>query len=188
MPAGCHCRVTASRSGTRIPDPSSPCEVSELWVKSNTLFSGYWKNPEKTAETSVDGWMDTGDMGHLDAEGYVFFSRRGNDTMKVSGIWVSPLEVENVLLSHPAVAECAVAGIEDAMGLIKPKAFVTLRGGHQRSDELVKTLQGLVKQNLAPHEYPRTIEFMDDIPKTSTGKTKQYKLREPLPGPDTCSS
>jgi benzoate-CoA ligase family protein len=167
-------------------NPLPPCEVGELWVKSNTLLHGYWNQPEKTAETLVDGWMKTGDMGYLDAQGYFFFSARANDTMKVSGIWVSPLEVENTLLSHPAVAECAVVGVEDAMGLVKPKAFVTLKGGYQASDELVKTLQLHVKQNLAPHKYPRSIEFVDDLPKTSTGKIQRYKLREPVSFPDTC--
>jgi benzoate-CoA ligase family protein len=167
-------------------NPVLPCEVGELWVKSNTLLHGYWNQPEKTTETLVDGWMKTGDMGYLDAEGYFFFSSRANDTMKVSGIWVSPLEVENTLLSHPAVAECAVVGIEDAMGLVKPKAFVTLKGGYQPSDELVKTLQLHVKQNLAPHKYPRSIEFIDDLPKTSTGKIQRYKLREPVSVPGTC--
>jgi benzoate-CoA ligase family protein len=166
--------------------PMPPCEVGELWVKSETLFNSYWNQPEKTAETLVDGWMKTGDMGYLDAEGYFFYSARANDTMKVSGIWVSPLEVENTLLSHPAVAECAVVGFEDAMGLIKPKGFVALKDGCQPGDELVKELQLHVKQKLAPYKYPRVIEFVDELPKTSTGKIQRYKLREPLSVPDTC--
>ena len=103
-------------------------------------------------------------MGHLDGEGYFFYSARANDTMKVSGIWVSPLEVEDALLSHPAVGECAVVGAEDAMGVIKPKAFVVVRAGYQASDELVKTLQLHVKQKLSPYKYPRTIDFLPDQP------------------------
>lgn len=168
--------------------PLPACEVGELWVKSDTLFHGYWNQPQKTAETLVDGWMRTGDMGYLDAEGYFFYSARANDTMKVSGIWVSPLEVENALLSHPAVAECAVVGFEDAMGLIKPKGFVALKGGYQPGDELVKALQLHVKQTLAPHKYPRLIEFVEDLPKTSTGKIQRYKLRQPPSVPDTCTA
>ena len=152
-------------------------EVGELWIKSNTIFKSYYNQPEKTAETLVDGWMKTGDMGHLDEDGYFFYSARANDTMKVSGIWVSPLEVENALLNHLSVAECAVIGEEDEMGLTKPKAFITLRKGYQPGDELVQELKNFVKQNLAPYKYPRTIEFMDEIPKTATGKIQRYKLR-----------
>ena len=163
-------------------------ELGELWVKSNSLFHGYWKQPEKTAATLVDGWMSTGDTGYMDAEGYFFFSARSNDTMKVSGIWVSPLEVEDAMLSHPAVAECAVVGAEDAMGLIKPKAFVVLMNGYQPGDELVKTLQQYVKQKLAPHKYPRTIEFLEELPKTSTGKIQRFKLRETLKTPETSAA
>lgn len=158
--------------------PLPPGEVGELWIKSNTIFTRYFEQPEKTAETLVDGWMKTGDMGHLDDEGYFFYSARANDTMKVSGIWVSPLEVESVLLNHLAVAECAVVGEEDAMGLTKPKAFITLRKGHEPDDDLVQELKDFVKQNLAPYKYPRTIEFIDEMPKTATGKIQRYKLKE----------
>ena len=182
-------RVKENSSGLPLPGYTAdvrdefgksvaPFELGELWIKSETIFNGYWNQPEKNAETLVDGWMKTGDMGHLDTDGYFFFSSRANDTMKVSGIWMSPLEVENTLLSHPAVAECAVVGFEDAMGLVKPKGFVTLKGGYEPNNDLVEALKMHVKQNLAPHKYPRVIVFMDDLPKTSTGKIQRYKLRE----------
>lgn len=158
-----------------------PCEVGELWVKSKTLFHSYWNQPEKTAETLVDGWIRTGDMGYLDTDGYFFYTSRANDTMKVSGIWVSPLEVENALLSHSAVAECAVVGMEDAMGLMKPKAFVVVKSGHQPDNQLIDALKSHVKQKLAPHKYPRIIEFVDILPKTATGKIQRYKLRQEPP-------
>lgn len=174
--------------GENSSTPMPLGEVGELWLKSNILFHGYWKQPEKTAETLVDGWMNTGDTGYMDAEGYFYFSARSNDTMKVSGIWVSPLEVEDVLLSHPAVAECAVVGAEDAMGLIKPMAFVVVMNGYQPGDELVKTLQQYVKQKLAPHKYPRNIEFLAELPKTSTGKIQRFKLRETLKSPETSAA
>ena len=164
-----------------------PCEVGELWVKSNTLFSVYWNQPQKSAETLVDGWMRTGDMGYLDADGYFFYTARANDTMKVSGIWVSPLEVENALLSHPAVAECAVVGMEDGMGLTKPKGFVALKHGYQPSDDLADTLKRHVKDKLAPYKYPRSIEFVDELPKTATGKIQRFKLRQSSSPPGTCS-
>ncbi|GAB6908624.1 Benzoate--CoA ligase [Desulfosarcina cetonica] len=153
-------------------------ELGELYVSSQTLFAEYWQKPDKTAETLVNGWMKTGDMGHIDAEGYFFYSARANDSMKVSGIWVSPLEVENALLSHPSVAECAVVAMQDAMDLIKPKAFVALKSGHTPSDDLGEALKRHVKEKLAPYKYPRVIEFVDDLPKTATGKIQRFKLRE----------
>ena len=162
------------------------CEVGELWVKSETVFKCYYNQPAKTAETLVDGWMKTGDMGYLDADGYFYYSARANDTMKVSGIWVSPLEVENALLSHPSVAECAVVGEEDEMGLTKPKAYVTLKSGYQPGDQLVQEFKRHVKQKLAPYKYPRTIEFLDELPKTATGKIQRYKLRRHYRDITTC--
>lgn len=157
-----------------------PCEVGELWVKSNTLFHSYWNQPQKTAETLVDGWIRTGDMGYTDTDGYFFYTSRANDTMKVSGIWVSPLEVENAILSHPAVAECAVVGMEDDLGLIKPKAYVVVKRGYPSDDNLAGALQSYVKKTLAPHKYPRNVEFVDTLPKTATGKIQRYKLRQEL--------
>ncbi|BBO88702.1 hypothetical protein DSCOOX_18820 [Desulfosarcina ovata subsp. ovata] len=120
-------------------------------------------------------------MGHIDEDGYFFYSARANDSMKVSGIWVSPLEVENALLSHPAVAECAVVAMQDAMDLIKPKAFIALRNGQEAGDDLADALKRHVKEKLAPYKYPRIIEFVDDLPKTSTGKIQRFKLREQTP-------
>ena len=162
------------------------CEVGELWVKSETVFKCYYHQPVKTAETLEDGWMRTGDMGYLDADGYFYYTARANDAMKVSGIWVSPLEVENTLLSHPSVAECAVVGQEDEMGLTKPKAYVVLKSSYQPGNLLVQDLQLHVKQKLAPYKYPRTIEFLDELPKTATGKIQRYKLRRPQRDPTTC--
>lgn len=158
-----------------------PGQVGELWVRSNSLFHSYWNQPKKSAQTLVNGWMRTGDMGFLDNDGYFFYTARSNDTMKVSGIWVSPLEVENSLLCHPSVAECAVVGIEDEMGLTKPKAFIALKKTYQPSEELASDLKHHVKQNLAPYKYPRMIEFVDNLPKTATGKIQRYKLRQPPP-------
>ena len=162
-----------------------PCEVGELWVRSQTLFHSYWNQPDKSVETLVDGWMKTGDMGYIDADGYFFYCARANDTMKVSGIWVSPLEVENALLEHPAVAECAVVGEEDEMGLTKPKAFISLKSSYQPGEELSDDLKRHVKQTLAPYKYPRSIEFVSDLPKTATGKIQRFKLRRTAS--DSCS-
>ena len=153
-------------------------EVGNLWVKSETLAAGYWQRPRKTAETFQNGWMKTGDRCHRDQEGYYFYFGRADDSLKVGGIWVSPLEVEQALLEHPAVAECAVVGREDNMGLVKPEAFVTLKQGRQGSPDLAKELQDHVKGKLALYKYPRWVNFLDDLPKTVTGKIQRYKLRK----------
>ena len=152
-------------------------EVGNLWVKSQSLAAGYWNRPRTTAETFRDGWMRTGDRCHKDADGYYFYFGRADDSLKVSGIWVSPLEVEQALLSHPAVAECAVVGRRDDLGLVKPQAFVTLKRGRTPGDETTRDLQAHVKGLLAPYKYPRWINYLDELPKTVTGKIQRYKLR-----------
>ncbi|MBI2357933.1 MAG: benzoate-CoA ligase family protein, partial [Deltaproteobacteria bacterium] len=166
----------------KIVDPEGkevpPGEIGDLWVSSDSLPAGYWNKHEKNKETFVGRWMRTGDRYSRDADGYFFYAGRTDDVLKVSGIWVSPLEVEQALLENEAVAECAVIGSEDEMGLVKPMAFVTLRSGVQAGPELVKNLQRFVKDRLAPYKYPRWIEFVDELPKTVTGKIQRYKLRQ----------
>lgn len=166
----------------KIVDPEGrdlpPGEVGDLLVSSDSLAAGYWNKHEKTKETFLGPWMRTGDRYSRDEEGYFFYGGRTDDVLKVSGIWVSPLEVEQALLEHEAVAECAVIGAQDEMGLVKPRAFVTLRAGFQPSPELAAGLQSSVKERLAPYKYPRWIEFVDDLPKTVTGKIQRYKLRQ----------
>ena len=152
-------------------------EVGNLWVKSETLAAGYWNRPRTTAATFQNGWMKTGDRCHQDIDGYYYYFGRADDSLKVSGIWVSPLEVEQALLGHPAVAECAVVGRRDQIGLVKPEAFVTLKQGFAAGDGLAGELKAQVKGTLAPYKYPRWINFMEDLPKTVTGKIQRYKLR-----------
>lgn len=154
-----------------------PGEVGELWVRSLSITRGYWNKPDKTAETFHNGWMKTGDRCHRDGEGYFFYSGRADDALKVSGIWVSPLEVEAALLDHPAVAEAAVVPRRDGMGLIKPQAFVVPKPGPAVDDALASELKNFVKGRIAPYKYPRWIEFVTDLPKTSTGKIQRYRLR-----------
>ncbi len=166
----------------KILDPDGqevpPGELGDLLVSSDSLPAGYWNKHEKTKETFVGPLMRTGDRYSRDEEGYFFYGGRSDDVMKVSGNWVSPLEVEQAVLEHRAVAECAVIGIEDEMGLLKPKAFVTVRSGFQPSGELAAELQRSVKERLAPYKYPRWVEFTDELPKTVTGKIQRYKLRQ----------
>lgn len=152
-------------------------EVGNLWVKSLTLAAGYWNRPNRTEETFVDGWMQTGDRCYRDEEGFYHYFGRADDSLKVGGIWVSPLEVEAALLEHPAVSECAVVGRRDEMDLVKPQAFIVLKAGWESGQELARELQQSIKSRLAPYKYPRWIEFLDDLPKTTTGKVQRYKLR-----------
>jgi benzoate-CoA ligase family protein len=153
-------------------------QAGDLWVSSETLAAGYWNKPEKTQETFRDGWMKTGDCLMMDEDGYFFHKGRSDDALKVSGIWVSPLEVEAILLEHPGVAQCAVVGKRDAYDLIKPKAFIVLKSGYSPDEELVKELQNFIKNRLAPYKYPRWIEFINELPMTATGKIQRYKLRQ----------
>ena len=152
-------------------------EIGNLLVRGDSSAPYYWRNHAKTQSTMMGEWINTGDKYRVDGEGYYHYAGRSDDMFKVGGIWVSPFEVESVLLVHDAVRECAVVGAADAENLIKPKAFVVPAKGAETSQELVEELQKFVKENIAPYKYPRWIEFTDGLPKTSTGKIQRYKLR-----------
>jgi benzoate-CoA ligase len=125
----------------------------------------------------MGAWTRSGDKYREDADGYYAYCGRTDDMLKVGGIYVSPFEVEGALASHDAVLECAVVGAEDEAKLIKPKAYVVVKQGHAPSPALATALQDHVKSRLAPYKYPRWIEFIDDMPKTATGKIQRFKLR-----------
>lgn len=152
-------------------------EVGQLLVKGESIASRYWRNPEKTAATFIDGWLRTGDSYCADEEGFFYYCGRNDDMLKVGGIWCSPFEIESKLHEHPSVLEAAVIGFPDENNLIKPKAFVIL--GEQVADEeqLLAELQQLCKKELAPYKYPRWFEIVKDLPKTATGKIQRYQLR-----------
>ncbi|MGO4395064.1 benzoate-CoA ligase family protein [Variovorax sp. M-6] len=150
-------------------------EVGDLYIKGPSTALMYWGNPEKSAETFRDGWTKSGDKYSRDADGYYTYAGRSDDMLKVSGIYVSPFEVEATLMQHPAVLEAAVIGKEDADGLTKTKAFVVRKDGQSVSDD---ELKAFVKERLAPYKYPRFIEFVDELPKTATGKIQRFRLRE----------
>jgi benzoate-CoA ligase len=135
----------------------------------------YWGNRAKTRDTFQGGWTKSGDKYVRNADGSYTYSGRSDDMLKVSGIYVSPFEVEATLVQHPAVLEAAVIGKEDTDGLTKTKAFVVLKAGKTTSDE---ELKAFIKERLAPYKYPRFFEFVDDLPKTATGKIQRFKLRE----------
>jgi benzoate-CoA ligase len=152
-------------------------EMGDLWVRGPSCCVGYWNQPAKTRETFVDGWTRTGDKYRQTPEGLFVHCGRSDDMMKVGGLWVSPVEVESALARHPAVAEAAVVGCADGQGLVKPKAFVVLQAGSQGGAELADELQAFVKRHLAPYKYPRSIEFVAELPRTATGKLERYRLR-----------
>jgi benzoate-CoA ligase len=157
--------------GGAVPDG----EPGDLYIQGPSAAMMYWGNRAKTRETFQGGWTKSGDKYVHNSDGSYTYSGRSDDMLKVSGIYVSPFEVEATLVQHPAVLEAAVIGKEDVEGLIKTKAFVVLKAG-ATADEA--ELKAFVKDRLAPYKYPRLIEFVTDLPKTATGKIQRYKLRE----------
>lgn len=154
-----------------------PGEAGELQIAGPSAAALYWNNREKTRATFQGPWTRSGDKYQRDANGYYIYAGRSDDMLKVSGIYVSPIEVESALISHAAVLEAAVVGHEDEDGLIKPKAYVVLKPGISGDDALKAELKAHVKQVLAPYKYPRWMEFVDELPKTATGKIQRFKLR-----------
>jgi benzoate-CoA ligase len=157
--------------------PSPPGEVGELQISGPTAAMGYWNNREKSRATFQGPWTRSGDKYSIGADGNYVYSGRSDDMLKVGGIYVSPIEVESALITHPAVLEAAVIGREDDERLVKPVAYVVLKAGRQGSDALAEELRAHVKARLAPYKYPRWIEFIDELPKTATGKIQRFKLR-----------
>ena len=148
--------------------------IGDLEVRGGSAAAGYWKLPEQSRATFRDGWVRTGDKYLRRRSGHLVYCGRRDDLLKVGGIYVSPMEVENALLAHPAVLEVAVVGAEDADRLIKPKAIVVARAP---SPALAEELIAHVRSRLAEYKRPRWIEFVSELPKTATGKVQRYKLR-----------
>jgi len=182
-------RARGGTSGTVVPGYRAkivgdderelpPGETGNLWVSGDSACAYYWNKHEKTKATIRGDWMVTGDKYHLDADGYYTYEGRSDDMLKVSGQWVSPAEVEAALMEHPAVLECGVVGAKDKDDLTKPRAFVLLKQGHQGSEALGTELKQFVKERIAPYKYPRWVEFVDELPKTATGKIQRFRLRD----------
>ena len=152
-------------------------EAGELQIAGPTGAAAYWNNREKTRATFQGQWTRSGDKYTEDADGYFIYAGRSDDMLKVSGIYVSPIEVESTLITHEAVLEAAVVGKEDDDKLIKPIAFVVLKPGYTASPDMAESLKKHVKALLAPYKYPRWFEFVDELPKTATGKIQRFKLR-----------
>jgi benzoate-CoA ligase len=153
-------------------------EIGNLLVTGDSIMQRYWNKHAKTRDTLEGRWIRTGDKYTQDEDGFYWYGGRADDMLKVGGIWVSPVEVENALVAHPAVLEAGVVGREDHDKLVKPLAYVVLARDQSPSAELAKELQEFVRTRLAEYKRPRWVEFVGELPKTGTGKTQRYKLRE----------
>jgi benzoate-CoA ligase family protein len=158
-------------------NPVSQGKVGNLLVKGETASLFYLHQYEKSHWTFRGEWLFTGDKYYVDADGYYWHVGRADDMLKVGGIWVSPVEVENTLVSHEAVLEAAVVGHPDRANLIKPKAFVVLKKGYSPSEQMATELIEHCKHKIAAFKRPRWIEFVDELPRTATGKIQRVKLR-----------
>ena len=152
-------------------------EVGNLRVAGDSTMAFYWNKHEETKRALSGSWFETGDKYYQDADGYYWYCGRADDMLKVGGIWVSPVEVENTLIEHPAVLESAVVGKKDENDLVKPKAYVVLKDGARGSSNLEAELKNFVKDKIASYKYPRWIEFVSELPKTATGKIQRFRLR-----------
>jgi benzoate-CoA ligase len=152
-------------------------EIGTLWIKSDGTAAFYWHKHEKTKKSFHGEWFNTGDKFYKDPDGFYWYVGRADDIFKAGGIWVSPLEVEGVMLEHPAVYRCAVTGAPDSAGLEKPVAFVILHEGYTPSEELEGELRQFVRDRIAHYKCPRWVRFMNDLPCTASGKVQRFKLR-----------
>ena len=181
----------AGTCGTPVPDyevriadeVGQACragEIGNLFVRGESAFAEYWKKPVYTARVkAADGWVAAGDKFFCDADGYYHYSGRSDDMMKVSGMWVSPIEVENALLGDERIAEAAVVGVADGAGLVKPVAYVVLTAGIQPDPDVAHAIQESVRARLVHYKCPREFHFVAELPKTVTGKIQRYLLRDP---------
>ena len=173
---GCEAKILGDQ-GQPVPTG----EIGTLWVNSDAACAAYWNRHERTKETIKGSWISTGDKFHQDSDGYYWFDGRADDMLKVSGVWVSPSEIERVLIEHSAVAEVAVVANKDKDGLLKPVAWVVLKAGFIGNAEMVSTLQEFVVSRLPNYKRPRCVEFVSELPKTATGKIQRFKLRQASP-------
>jgi benzoate-CoA ligase family protein len=158
-------------------EPVRTGEMGTLGIKGDSAALCFWNAHEKSKETFAGDWCTTGDQFHIDEEGYYWYHGRTDDMLKVSGVYVAPAEIENCLLQHEAVLECAVIGHDDGSGLVKPKAFVVLRESHIASTELQQEIKEFVKSRIALYKYPRWLEFVTSMPKNDRGKIDRRKLK-----------
>lgn len=178
-PSPCYPVELVDRNG----DPVDVGEEGEIVIRTAEgkplgLFNGYYRNPEKTSEVWHDGYYHTGDTAWMDEDGYMWFVGRTDDIIKSSGYRIGPFEVESAIISHPSVLECAVTGYPDPIRGQVVKATIVLARGYEPSEELKKEIQDHVKRVTAPYKYPRIVEFVDELPKTISGKIRRVEIRE----------
>jgi len=161
-------------SGNDLPDG----EVGSLLIKGDSVCAYYWNQHEKTKETIQGHWIRTGDKYYRDPDGYYWYVGRNDDMMKVKGMWVSPIEIESVLMEHPMVQEAAAIGNADGNNLVKPAAYVVLKNGASNSPQMIEEIRQHVLGRLAAYKCPQVFEVVTELPKTATGKIQRYKLRE----------
>ena len=169
---------------TRLVDEDgNPIKIGEtghLLVKGGSIASAYWNQREETRENMLGEWFVTGDRYRVDEGGYYYFKGRSDDMLRVGGKWLSPMEVEGAINEHPAVLESAVVGSQDEDALIKPYAFVALKPGQSGNAALKEEIKRFVKEKISLYKYPRWIEFISELPKTSGGKVQRFILQEKL--------
>ncbi len=158
-------------------------DIGKLLIRGDSTIAYYWNKHEKTKDVIQGHWIATGDTYFQDEDGYYWYCGRTDDMLKVGGQWVSPIEVESALIAHPVVLEVAVVGDTDADALVKPRAYVVLKEGYAPSEALADELKAFVKERLVPFKYPRWIEFVSELPKTTTGKIQRFILRTTVEEP-----
>ena len=156
-------------------------EIGNLWARGGGAFAGYWNKPGLTSRTKRGEWVVTGDKFTRDADGYFHYCGRADDMMKVAGMWVSPGEVENALLGHPMIAECAVVAHANENGLIHPAAYVVLKNEVQTRDGMEKEIHDWLRAKIVSYKCPQTVQFVENLPKTATGKIQRFRLRTTTP-------
>ena len=161
-------------NGHDVPDG----EVGSLLIKGDSVCAGYWNQHEKTKETIQGHWIRTGDKYYRDQDGYYWYVGRNDDMMKVKGMWVSPIEIENTLMEHPGVQEAAAIGNADGNQLIKPAAYLVLKQGVDETPQLIEEIRQHLLSKLAAYKCPQRFEVVKELPKTATGKIQRYKLRQ----------
>ncbi len=152
-------------------------DIGNLLIKGDSICTAYWNKHDKTRQTMEGYWIRTGDKYYQDDDGFFWYAGRTDDMLKVGGLWVSPVEVENALIEHPSILECAVVGREDGDALVKPEAFVVVQPGVSAGAELARELDQFVRTRLADYKRPRWIQFVEALPRTATGKLQRFKLR-----------